>query len=85
MGTQDVHTRPHGLKRLYYYSIYVVTCMSVYCTDFHVCTCTMVFKALLIFNTTDSYGRVRMHVYMHLAFKELTASQYLCLTSPFHR
>ena len=31
----------------------------------------MVFKAILIINTTDSYGRVRMHVYMHLAFKEL--------------
>ena len=45
--------------------------MSVYYTDLHVCICTIVFKAILIINTTDSYGRVRMHAGMHLAFKEL--------------
>ena len=69
--TQDVQTPPHGLTRLYYYSISVVTCMPVYYTDLHVCICTIVFKAILIINTTDSYGRVRMHAGMHLAFKEL--------------
>ena len=37
------------------------------CTGLYVCTCTMVFKAMF---TTDIYGRVRMHVYMHLVFKE---------------
>ena len=49
----------------------MVTCMSVYCTELHVCKCTMVFKVILIINTTDSYGCVRMYVSMHLAFKEL--------------
>ena len=71
MDAQDLHTPPHGLKRLHYYSISMVTFMSVYCTDLHVCTCTMVFKAIFIINTTDSYGHVRMHVYIHLAFKAL--------------
>ena len=37
-------------------------------TGLYVCTCTMVFKAMF---TTDIHGRVRMHVYMHLVFKEL--------------
>ena len=36
MDTQDVLTPLHGLKRVYDLSIYMVTCMSVYCTE-HVC------------------------------------------------
>ena len=57
MDTQHVLTPPHGLKRVYDFSIYMFACMSaVYCSDLHVCTCTMVFKAILIINTTDSYG-----------------------------
>ena len=81
MDTQDVHAPPpHGLKRLYDYSIYMVTCMPAYCTDLHVCTCTMVFKAILVINTTDSYGRVRIHVYIciHLVFIELS-KVHLCI------
>ena len=42
-----------------------------HCTDLYVCTCGIVFKVTFI---TDNYGRVRMHVFMHLAFKELNAS-----------
>ena len=37
--------------------------VSIYRTDLHVCTCTMVFKAIFIINTAGSYGHVRMHVY----------------------
>ena len=36
----------------------------------------MVFKAILIINTTDSYGRVRMYVYMHLVFKEFKVNHH---------
>ena len=42
-----------------FYSITVVTCMSVYCTDLHVCRCSKIFKVILIINTTDNYGHVR--------------------------
>ena len=62
-----MHTPPTWVETLYI-SI-AVTCMLVYCTELPVCTCTM--QAILMINTTDSYGCVRMHVYMHLAFKEL--------------
>ena len=50
-----------------FYSISVVTCMSVYCTDLHVCRCSKIFKAILIINISDNYGHVRMHVDFHLA------------------
>ena len=63
--TRCAYTPSHGLK-LYYHHGYM------HVSILHVCTCTtygihMVFKAIFITNTTDSYGRVRM---MHLAFKE---------------
>ena len=60
-----------------FYSISVVTCMSVYCTDLNVYRCSKIFKAILIINTTDNYGHVRMHVDFHLAFNELNGiAQY---------
>ena len=55
MVTQDVLTPPHGLECVYDYSISMVTCMSaIYGTDLHISTCTMVFKAICIINTTHS-------------------------------
>ena len=44
-----------------FYITIATTCMSVYCTDLHVCTCTIVFKAMLIINATD--GRVNAFIY----------------------
>ena len=57
---------------------YTPTCIHA-CQYLHVRTCTMVIKEMF-FNQqntqhTDIYGRVRMHVYMHLAFKELINEQ----------
>ena len=69
MVTQDVHTPPNGLTRFIllqhlcgymHVSILYVSMYMYY----------MVFKAILIIYTTDSYGLVRMHVYMYLVFKE---------------
>ena len=49
MDTQDAYS-PTWVEM---YIIYIVTCMSaVYCPDLHVCTCTIVFKAIFIINTT---------------------------------
>ena len=42
--TRCAYTPSHGLK---YYSIYMFACMSVYCTDLHVCTGTWYTKRFL--------------------------------------
>ena len=72
MDAQDVLTPLHGLKRVYDWSIYMFTCMSVYCTE-HVCVHVHT-MAIFIINTThntpaESYDHVRMHVLMHLHSK----------------
>ena len=43
---------------LYYY----IVSMWLHAYQYIVGTCTMVFKAMLIINTTDSFSRVRMRV-----------------------
>ena len=71
MDTQDAYSSTW----VEMYVIYMVTRMSaIYCPDLHVRTCTIVFKAIFIINTTLYQliiSRVMMHVYVHLAFKEL--------------
>ena len=64
------------LKRVYDLIIYIVTCMSVYCTDVHVCTCTMVSKVIFIINTKHSTQIVMITwecIYMHLGVQRVKA------------
>ena len=70
MDAQDVLTPLHGLECVYDLGITMVTCMSTYCTDYHV---YYGIQSHFYNQTqhTDSYDCVRMHVYMHFAFKEL--------------
>ena len=79
MDTQDVCTHPPvpllGLTS-------ASTCtwlVYMHVTEFYVCKCTTSYsKRFVVISTTLTcilqmiiYGFVRMHVYMHLAFKEL--------------
>ena len=56
MDTQDVLTPPHGLKCIYEYSIYMVTCIALTCMYIHV---VWHFNQQRNILTTDKYDCVR--------------------------
>ena len=78
MDTLDVHALPHGLKSLYYYSIYAVTCMSAYCSDLDLCTCIQ----SNFDNQHNRYTKVFHHCCVMCAYKVFTwALFFLILVS----